>query len=66
MEKGVAFQQCVKSCKGLPNGDYQSCLGCDHFVTCVWDSMVAQRSCPVGLKWDDNKKICDWFSKTCP
>ena len=31
---GVETGSCVASCEGIANGDYQSCKGCDVFVTC--------------------------------
>lgn len=59
-------KNCIKSCQGKPNGNYQSCKGCDVFVTCNWSSMYPDRPCPRGLKWDDKQKKCDFKSSTCP
>ena len=57
---------CISSCKGMPNGDYQSCIGCHVYVTCSNGLTYDNRSCPADLVWDDNKKLCDWTSDTCP
>ena len=56
---------CVSSCEGKTNGDYQSCHGCDVYVTCVHGAPVDDRPCPRGLVWDDIEKRCEWESKTC-
>ncbi|KAH3701466.1 discoidin, CUB and LCCL domain-containing protein 2-like [Dreissena polymorpha] len=58
--------QCITSCLGRANGDYQSCTGCDVYITCVWSSMYANRPCPKMQQWDDNLKRCDIKSTTCP
>ena len=48
---------CVITCAGVPNGDYQSCLGCDVFVSCKREYMKDNIPCPPdnGTKtyWDD-------------
>ena len=65
----VFADPCIASCDGLESGNYQSCLGCDVFATCVHGNMYDNRSCqetPWGLSWDDNTKRCQNFSDTCP
>lgn len=56
---------CVKSCKNLPDGDYQSCRACNEYLTCADGFTYDFRSCPAGLVWDDDRKYCDWVSHTC-
>ena len=56
---------CITSCTGLPNGDYQSCLGCHVYASCSNGVMYDGRPCPAGLVWDDNVKRCEWTSTTC-
>ncbi|KAI0240872.1 hypothetical protein LSAT2_008326 [Lamellibrachia satsuma] len=56
---------CIKSCRGQPNGDYQSCRGCHVYVTCSNWRMFPDRPCPAKLVWDDSRKRCEWSSKTC-
>jgi len=58
--------KCVESCTGLPIGDYQSCLTCSMYVSCVPGSLYPTlRPCPSGLVWDDELKVCNWSSTTC-
>ena len=56
---------CVSSCTGMPDGDYQSCNGCNVYVTCSNEIIHDDRPCPDGLVWDDNLKRCEWESTTC-
>ena len=57
---------CVSNCNKMPDGDYQSCSGCDVYVSCVAGRMYADRPCAAGgLSWDDNLKRCEWTSATC-
>ncbi|KAK2159251.1 hypothetical protein NP493_1732g00011 [Ridgeia piscesae] len=56
---------CIRSCKTARNGDHQSCDGCHMYVTCSNGGMYNHRPCPAGLMWNDNKKRCDWKSRTC-
>ena len=56
---------CVSSCEGVPNGDYQSCLGCNVYATCSNEILYDNRPCPADLVWDDNKKRCEYTSTTC-
>lgn len=59
--------QCVRSCRGMPDGDYHSCKGCLYFATCTNGYLVDARKCAWfgGLLWDDNLKRCEWTSSTC-
>ncbi|KAI0207937.1 hypothetical protein LSAT2_007383 [Lamellibrachia satsuma] len=56
---------CVTSCIGLADGDYQSCVRCNVYVTCSNGDTYDNRPCPAGLVWDDNVKRCEWTSPTC-
>lgn len=56
---------CIKSCAGIGYGNYQSCLGCSVFATCVSGILYDSRPCPPGLKWDDHTKTCEVSSTTC-
>ena len=31
---------CISSCVGLSDGLYQSCLGCDVYVSCVGETLT--------------------------
>jgi len=58
---------CVSSCDEVADGDYQSCGGCDRYITCKGFKATDNRFCPVDLQWNDNVKFCDWPpSPTCP
>lgn len=59
--------QCMSSCRGMPDGDYPSCMGCLYFATCTNGYLVDSRKCAWfgGLFWDDNAKRCEWTSSTC-
>lgn len=56
---------CIDSCDGMPDGDYQSCQGCYVYATCSNGILYDNRECPSGLVWDDNVKRCEWTSDTC-
>ncbi|XP_045210123.2 uncharacterized protein LOC123561673 [Mercenaria mercenaria] len=58
---------CIKSCRGMPDGDYHSCKGCFYFATCTNGYLVDARKCAWfgGLLWDDIVKRCEWSSSTC-
>ena len=56
---------CGEDCADVPDGDYQSCRGCNAYLTCADGVMHDDRLCPGGLVWDDVRKYCDWFSHTC-
>ena len=58
--------QCVSSCAGVANGDYQSCNGCNVYVTCSNGIKYDNRPCPASLVWDDFEKRCEYTSDTCP
>ena len=57
--------RCVSDCTDKPNGDYQSCEGCNVYVTCSNGILHPNRPCPANLVWDDNLKRCEWTSTTC-
>jgi len=57
--------RCVSDCSGLDSGDYQSCVSCNQYVTCVHGSIVDNRPCPAKMVWDDNRKLCAAKSTTC-
>jgi len=56
---------CVSNCVGVVSGDYQSCLGCNVYVSCADGVIHDNRPCAEQLVWDDNKKTCDYSSTTC-
>ena len=56
---------CITSCTGLSDGDYQSCLGCTVYASCSNERLYDNRPCPSGLVWDDHLKRCEWVSTTC-
>ncbi len=56
---------CISSCTGLSDGDYQSCLGCHVYASCSNERLYDNRPCPAGLVWDDHLKRCEWVSTTC-
>ena len=37
--------RCVASCKNAADGDYQSCRGCDVYVSCVGGIIYDNRPC---------------------
>ncbi|XP_064609638.1 uncharacterized protein LOC135473702 [Liolophura sinensis] len=56
---------CLKHCAYVPDGDYQSCSGCNFYVSCVAGLTYDYRPCPAYLCWDDYKKRCEFWSSTC-
>jgi len=57
---------CVeKSCRGVPDGDYQSCHGCEYYSTCLMGVFIDKRPCLAGTVWDNKYKICLTSSNTC-
>ena len=61
---------CVSDCKGMANGDYQSCKTCVGFVSCSNGRYFDMPCAPnhpgqKPLVWDDVKKRCEWTSSTC-
>lgn len=61
----VFITGCISDCTGKPEGDYQSCQGCSLYTTCAVSGFFYHRPCPVNLKWDDNKKTCEYRSSSC-
>ena len=57
---------CVSTCLNMPNGDYNSCHGCQYFVTCSEQMRNDLRRCPTGLEFDSGAGICLYKSRTCP
>ncbi|KAK3612137.1 hypothetical protein CHS0354_031211 [Potamilus streckersoni] len=61
--------ECVQvpgGCQNLPNGDYQSCTSCNHYITCNF-GIAIERPCQLpSLFWDDMVKECLFKSPTCP
>ncbi|KAK2179746.1 hypothetical protein NP493_474g02011 [Ridgeia piscesae] len=56
---------CIKTCKGKGPGNYQSCISCNVYVTCMSGGvMFDNRPCPATLVWDDNVKNCRGASAT--
>ncbi|KAI0241149.1 hypothetical protein LSAT2_001106 [Lamellibrachia satsuma] len=57
--------RCVSSCVGRDGGDYQSCIGCNVYVTCSQGTAIDNRPCPGDSVWDDTEKRCMKTSTTC-
>ena len=57
--------ECVSTCKGKEDGNYQSCLGCNVFATCASGYITDNRPCPANTVWDDHLKECSQTSSTC-
>ena len=59
---------CVSSCLGVPDGNYQSCRGCDVYVICSSNMRYDDVPCPDEMVWDDSPAIknCVLNSTTCP
>ena len=62
---------CVSDCRGMADGDYQSCKTCEGFVSCSNGRYFDMPCAPnhpgeKPLVWDDVKKRCDYESTTCP
>ena len=57
---------CVSTCLNMPNGDYNSCHGCQYFVTCSEQMRNDLRRCPAGLEFDSGVGMCVYKSRTCP
>ncbi|XP_046342384.1 chitin-binding domain protein cbd-1-like [Haliotis rufescens] len=64
-EKRQTGASCISSCRGLPNGDYQSCVSCRFYATCDNGLLRDRRECPPRQIWDDNLKQCEFNSPTC-
>jgi len=59
--------RCVRSCRGMADGDYQSCRCChgsEAYVSCS-GGIFYYRPCPTNLVWNDDLKLCDYSSVTC-
>ena len=56
---------CTASCADKEDGDYQSCEGCDIYISCVGGQVKDKRLCPPSQFWDDNDKACLSTSSTC-
>ena len=63
--RSVSPGECVSDCRGIPDGDYQSCKACDVYVSCVGGTIFSNRPCVIGTVWDDNLKRCEFKSSTC-
>jgi len=57
--------RCISSCEGREDGEYQSCNGCNVYVTCSNGRIYDNRPCPGSLVWDDVIKRCEFKSQTC-
>lgn len=58
---------CVKDCRLMCNGDYQSCETCEGYVSCN-SEYLTKRKCSntdIILFWDDKLKACEYRSSTC-
>ena len=62
---GPGKGDCVQSCEGLPDGDFQSCLGCHVYATCMEGILHDNRPCPHNLVWDNTHRRCMRTSPTC-
>jgi len=56
---------CIRSCKGVPDGDYHSCLGCGHYATCLLGVFITRKCTLKNTMWDDEYKMCLSRSQTC-
>ncbi|KAI0231433.1 hypothetical protein LSAT2_018188 [Lamellibrachia satsuma] len=56
---------CIGNCEGLPDGNYQSCIGCNVHATCSNKKMSDRAPCSHSLVWDDGSKQCQNTSSTC-
>lgn len=55
--------QCITTCSGMRNGDYQSCYGCENqYASCYFGTLFDRRPCShaVFLVWNDHTKRCVW------
>ncbi|XP_071111190.1 uncharacterized protein [Haliotis cracherodii] len=57
---------CVSNCNGMADGNYESCNGCNVYVTCHAGILLDDRPCPAGLVFNSNTKGCDYTSPSCP
>ena len=54
----------VSSCTNLPNGNYQSGINCNEYITCEYGDMTAN-NCSENQYWDDDLDRCDFTTSTC-
>ncbi|XP_046355092.1 uncharacterized protein LOC124134367 [Haliotis rufescens] len=60
----IVSTPCMSNCTRIPDGDYQSCMGCTGFATCLGE-MLYERKCVGNTMWDDSVKRCEDTSSTC-
>ncbi|KAK3583063.1 hypothetical protein CHS0354_004008 [Potamilus streckersoni] len=53
------------TCKKNEVGNYQSCMGCDHFIQCTSFGKMYMQKCSPGTFWDDSHRVCTYNSYTC-
>ncbi|KAI0237327.1 hypothetical protein LSAT2_012188, partial [Lamellibrachia satsuma] len=61
---GTSPGDCISCCNGVPDGNYQSCNGCNVYASCGGGILYDNRPCPATLEWDDNAKNCVVSSST--
>ena len=57
--------ECITSCAGMMNGDYQSCFGCENMYASCWmgelhDRRPCTKDVNAQLVWNDHLKMCVW------
>merc|ERR1719414_575140 len=61
-------RNCIMSCEGKVDGDYQLCHKCNHFASCS-NGQLYEMPCALGenglLVWDDTTRRCERNSSTC-
>ncbi|XP_045170461.2 zinc metalloproteinase/disintegrin-like [Mercenaria mercenaria] len=57
--------ECITSCKGVRDGEYQSCRGCHVYASCNDNVLMDGRPCQRKLLWSDDLKRCEYSSNTC-
>ena len=60
---GVTGGDCIESCDGMSNGEYQSCEECTSYIQCT-DEASDIRQCEDGQTWDDTNKECSSATST--
>lgn len=63
--RSASDHSCIRSCTGVPDGDYHSCLGCNHYATCLQGVFITRRCSLKDTVWDDKYKMCLSRSQTC-
>lgn len=61
--KSLLKVKCYSTCSGP--GIFQSCRGCQYYVTCTKHGVAHVRKCPDAEDWDDVSKMCKLKSSTC-